>query len=223
MKIAEIWIEASRPRDAKIETTSNLFFHDVDDDPSQGEPKMKTPRTLRAWLVLVALSVCCVPFMACKITVVESTDDAVCGDGVCDADEDGDSCAADCAVAPVAVCGDGACDEGEGLTTCAEDCVPEVGYDVTRAPVGVSGLLSQDVINEMLDTGMNLYEGNAPPSVVGRYELNSLEVLFDGWLERANTETNIMSYELDISEEGGVLMACQYQADSGGSECSVSA
>ncbi|MEC9070870.1 MAG: hypothetical protein VX938_00765 [Myxococcota bacterium] len=177
--------------------------------------------TLRTWLALLALAVGVIPFMACKITVVESPDDVVCGDGVCDADEDGDSCAADCAVAPVAVCGDGACDEGEGFASCAEDCVPEVGYDVTRAPVGVDELLSQDVVNEILDTGMNLYEGNAPPSVVGRYRADSLKILYDGL--QGNPDSNIMPYEIDITETDGILMICTYQDNSEGSECSVNA
>lgn len=181
---------------------------------------MRNLRLPANWLVLAFLSLCFVPFMACEITVVDNTSDAICGDGLCDVDEDDLSCAADCAVA-TATCGDGVCDDGEGLTSCAADCVPVVAYDVSRAPAGVQALISQDVVNEILDTGMNLWEGNAPPSVVGRYRADSLTILFDGLL--GNPDSNIMPYEIEISEDGGALMICQYQDNSDGSECSVSA
>jgi hypothetical protein len=200
------------------------------------------------WMVLALLALCFVPLMACEVTVVKNAapdpvcgdgtcdidedqvscaldcataPEAVCGDGTCDIDEDEVSCALDCATAPEAVCGDGACDVGEGLSTCAQDCVPAVSYDVSRAPTGVQGLISQDVVNEILDTGMNLWEGNAPPGVVGRYRADSLKILFDGLL--GNPDSNIMPYEIEITEDGGELMICQYQDDSDGSECSVSA
>lgn len=45
--------------------------------------------------------------------------DGVCGDGVCDLDEDTASCPDDC---PFVGCGDGLCEGAEDLDTCAEDC-----------------------------------------------------------------------------------------------------
>ncbi|MDF1564118.1 MAG: hypothetical protein P1V51_13800 [Deltaproteobacteria bacterium] len=45
-------------------------------------------------------------------------DDAVCGNGTCEAGEDASSCSADCAES----CGNGTCDAGETSATCSADC-----------------------------------------------------------------------------------------------------
>jgi hypothetical protein len=49
-----------------------------------------------------------------------SSDGAFCGDGYCDAGEDG--WCSDCSDDPDPYCGDGVCDAGESSSNCAKDC-----------------------------------------------------------------------------------------------------
>jgi len=55
---------------------------------------------------------------------VYETSQSICGDGVCDANENASSCAEDCSP-PGDVCGDGVCGLTESSNNCAEDCPPE--------------------------------------------------------------------------------------------------
>ncbi|MFZ4579797.1 MAG: hypothetical protein ACOYOB_15510 [Myxococcota bacterium] len=57
----------------------------------------------------------------------------VCGDGTCDAGETSASCLQDCPKAGP-VCGDGTCDAGESTATCATDC-PAVACKATYSSV----------------------------------------------------------------------------------------
>jgi hypothetical protein len=55
------------------------------------------------------------------LTIVRNPDS--CGDGVCEAGEACDACAADCGTCPPPpVCGDGVCEAGENDATCSSDC-----------------------------------------------------------------------------------------------------
>jgi hypothetical protein len=45
---------------------------------------------------------------------------AVCGNGICEANEQCDECTADCGACPY--CGDGTCDAGESCDSCSSDC-----------------------------------------------------------------------------------------------------
>src|SRR5690625_171121 len=49
-------------------------------------------------------------------------EESVCGDGVCDADEDHNSCPEDCDESTGGTCGDGVCDDDETIDSCPEDC-----------------------------------------------------------------------------------------------------
>jgi len=53
-----------------------------------------------------------------ELTVTRVPD--ACGDGVCEAGEQCDACAADCGACPY--CGDGVCDAGESCDSCSSDC-----------------------------------------------------------------------------------------------------
>jgi hypothetical protein len=67
----------------------------------------------------------------------QAVQDAVCGDDVCQWDENQFVCPEDCAPA-VDLCGNGQCDEGEDQDNCPEDCVidipPEAVEDIQTEP-----------------------------------------------------------------------------------------
>ena len=101
------------------------------------------------------------------------------------------------------------------------DPTPITGLDVGRAPAGVGALITQDIVNDLLDTGMNLYQGDAPPTVVGRYRADTLEIVYDD--VAGNPDSNIMPYEIEVmTQDGSETALCQYQDNVDGSECTVS-
>lgn len=55
----------------------------------------------------------------------DSVDETVCGDGVCNGDEDSESCPSDCND-DSPVCGDGVCESPEDAESCSADCDGEV-------------------------------------------------------------------------------------------------
>ena len=59
-------------------------------------------------------------FGACE----EDAEDFVCGNSVCESDENSENCAVDCTVSS---CGDGSCDDDEDNDSCPADCVGECG------------------------------------------------------------------------------------------------
>lgn len=62
----------------------------------------------------------------------EEVNNAVCGDGHCDLDENAMTCAQDCAAGPAIECGDGQCEAGEDAQNCPADCV-EAGEKAPEA------------------------------------------------------------------------------------------
>ena len=64
---------------------------------------------------------CCADYEAlCVDTPGEDVSE--CGDGICDADEDAQSCPGDCDTQTTGPCGDGVCGDDESAQSCPEDC-----------------------------------------------------------------------------------------------------
>lgn len=67
------------------------------------------------------LSVCLVGCAVQPTPDPDPVDETVCGDGVCNGDEDSESCPADCND-DSPVCGDGVCEDPETADSCSADC-----------------------------------------------------------------------------------------------------
>jgi len=64
-----------------------------------------------------------------SFAVIDAQAESFCGDGICNLDEDYESCPADCEKISIdPYCGDGICNGGESSFTCEEDCEPEPNY-----------------------------------------------------------------------------------------------
>ena len=94
--------------------------------------------------------------------VPEGEVEPVCGDDVCEGDEDCDICAADCGVCPP-VCGDDVCEGDETCDTCAADC------DVCPDPVSTIVCTLTDDGLEMQIFGPFLLMSTLPGVPVGVY------------------------------------------------------
>ena len=84
----------------------------------------------------------------------DTSGEPCCGDGICNGDEDSDSCPEDCA--EESYCGDGVCDEDEDADSCPEDC--DEG-DCEEAWDGMACSMPGNSLN-LSDGGSVLYNTN---------------------------------------------------------------
>ncbi len=105
----------------------------------------------------------------------------LCGDGICEINEDSQSCSEDCTPVIEPSCGDWICDEGETTDNCPVDCPTYIQPEI---PEWCKNLLTQEEI-----------EGAVDAKLIASQDYSNIEA---GYLKDATGETCLLYFFLDL-------------------------